>query len=199
MKRIPFVPLVITATILLLLSCRTICAQTSDSEKLGMALEYFQSGKYHEALVIFRRLDKQYTLNPRFRAYIGVCYYYEWDYPNATACLDSVIPQLQAFSPQERSFYYYADAESHFQLKRYEQALPLYQQMLALCRDNEKPDAYYRIGFIHTFHKEWIEALDNFQNALVYYQKYRPDQTARIAQIKNMINGCCMEIKQQHK
>ncbi|MBM6993248.1 MAG: hypothetical protein I3J02_08295 [Prevotella sp.] len=175
-------------------ACLPAQAQSSDSERLGMALEYFQGGKYHESLLILQKLDRKYRLNPRFRAYMGVCYYYEWDYANATACLDSVIPQLTAFSPQERSFYYFADAESHFNLHQYAQALPLYEQMLTLCRDNEKPDAYYRIAFIYVSREEWIPALDHFQSALVYYQRYRPDETARITQIRNMINGCCAKI-----
>ncbi len=169
-------------------------AQQSDSEQLGMALDYFQGGKYHESLLILQKLDRKYRLNPRFRAYMGVCYYYEWDYAQAAECLDSVIPQLKSFAPQERSFYCFAAAESHFNLKQYDQALPLYGQMLGLCRDNEKPDAYYRMGFIYSFREEWIEALDHFQSALVYYRRFRPDETARIAQIRNMINGCCTKI-----
>ena len=52
-------------------------AQSPDSQKLGMALDYFQSGKYHETLLILEQLDKQYRLNPRFRAYLGVCYFHE--------------------------------------------------------------------------------------------------------------------------
>lgn len=180
---------------LLLASGREARAQQSDSEQLGIALDYFQGGKYHEALLILRRLDAQYTLNPRFRAYLGVCAYYEWDYPLATACLDSVIPQLSAFAPGERSFYCFAAAESHFALKQYDRALPLYTQMLALCRDNEKAEAYYHIGYIYTLREEWIAALDNLQCALVYYRQHRPDQTARIAQIRNMINGCCTMIE----
>ncbi len=169
-------------------------AQQSDSERLGMALDYFQSGKYHEALLIFQKLDKSYNLNPRFQAYIGVCYYYEWEYKLATRYLDSVIPKLAAFSPQERSFYYFADAESHFYLEQYDQALPLYEAMIALCKENEKPDAYYKIGFIHSFREEWIAALDNYQNSLVYYKQLRPNEKARITQIHKMIQGCCDKI-----
>lgn len=176
-----------------------VSAQASDSERLGMALEYFQSQKYHEALLLFRKLDGKYKLNPRFRAYIGVCYYYEWDYAKTTEYLDSVIPRLHAFSPQERSLYYYIDAESHFNLQQYGKALPLYNEMLTLCRDNEKPDAFYRIGFIHVFRKEWLAALDNLQSALVYYRQHRPNETARIAQIRNMINGCCRKITDKHQ
>lgn len=169
--------------------------QQEDSRRLGIALDYFQSGKYHEALLILQKLDKQYRLNPRFRAYLGVCYYYEWDYRQASTILDEAIPQLKNFSPQEQSVYYFADAESHFNQQQYVQALPLYQQMLEYCHDNEKADAYYKIGFIYTYEEQWSQALDNLQSALVYYRKYNSNEEARIAQIRNMINGCCEKIQ----
>jgi hypothetical protein len=176
--------------------CAKASAQVSDSDRLGMALDYFQSGKYHEARLLLQKLNARYRLNPRFKAYLGVCCYYEWDYKQATTLLDSVIPQLSAFAPQERSVYYFANAESHFFLEQYNEALPLYQTMLSLCKPNEMPDAFYRIGFIHTYRHEWIAALDNLQSALVYYRRHRPEEQARIAQIRNMIKGCCDKIKQ---
>ena len=49
--------------------------QSEGSERLGMALEYFQTGKYHEALIIFQKIGKQYKINTRFRAYIGLYNY----------------------------------------------------------------------------------------------------------------------------
>lgn len=176
------------------LSIQPSLSQSKDTDKLGMAIEYFQSGKYSEALNLFTKLEKNHNLNPRFKAYIGVCYYYDWNYEQATGYLSKAIPQLEKFSPQEQSFYNYACAESYFNLGEYSKALPYYTKMLSLCHNNEKPDAYYRIGFIHMFRQEWIAALDNYQSALVYYQKYRPDEKARIAQIRNMINGCAEKI-----
>lgn len=176
--------------------CAKASAQVSDSDRLGMALDYFQSAKYHEARLLLQKLNAHYRLNPRFKAYLGVCCYYEWDYKQVTTLLDSVIPQLSAFAPQERSIYYFANAESHFFLEQYNEALPLYQTMLSLCKPNEMPDAFYRIGFIHTYRHEWIAALDNLQSALVYYRRHRPEEQARIAQIRNMIKGCCDKIKQ---
>ena len=101
-------------------------AQTSDGESLGKAIAYFQSGKYHEARIILQRLDKQYHLNPRFQAYLGVSCYYEQEYQEAANNLDAAIPKLSSFSPQERSFYFFADAESHFYLGQYDQALRCY-------------------------------------------------------------------------
>ena len=52
-------------------------AQRNDeaTERLGKALEYFTSQKYHECLMIMQDLEKQYLLNPRYKAYLGVCYF----------------------------------------------------------------------------------------------------------------------------
>lgn len=184
--------------ILTLLSYLPSFSQSADSEKLGKAIEYFQSGKYSEALPLFISIEKSHSLNPRFKAYIGVCYYYQWEYDKSADYLSTTIPQLfDKFAPHEVSFYCYACAESYFNLGEYSEALQYYSKMLSLCYDNEKPDAYYRIGFIHMFNQEWIAALDNFQSALVYYQQYKPTETARIAQIRNMINGCVDKIEKR--
>lgn len=167
-----------------------------DSQQLGFAISYFQGGKYHEAKLILQRLDKKYQLNPRFRAYLGVSYYYDQEYEQATNCLDSVIPQLQAFDPQELSFYYYADGESYFTLGKYAQAAPLYDQAQARCHEDEKAKICYRLGLCYTFLKQWHKALDALQSALVYYQQYQPQEKAKIAEIRNLISACCAEINQ---
>ena len=69
-------------------------AQRNDeaTERLGKALEYFTSQKYHECLMIMQDLEKQYRLNPRYKAYLGVCYYYEWDYEHANKYLTRRYP-----------------------------------------------------------------------------------------------------------
>ena len=163
----------------------------TDAEQLAKALDYFTSQKYHECLLLLQPLNDRYKLNPRYRAYLGVCYYYEWEYAQAISLLDEVIPQLQGFAPQERSLYYWMDAESHFSLQRYQEAMPLYEEMLGLCHDNEQPDAYYRLGFCHLFLGDKVKARECLEHALEGYLKYRntPDEKARIAQIKNMIKG----------
>ena len=163
-----------------------------DSERLGMAIEYFQSGKYHEALLIFEKLDKEYTLNPRYHAFMGVCYYYEWAYEEACRYLDEAIPQLDAYAPHERSVYYYADGESHFQLQQYGEAIPYFERALTVCYENEKGDIYYRIGLCHMFANQWQMAHDNYQKALDNYLTYRdtPDMRARIHQTAHMMKGC---------
>lgn len=175
---------------------QNVLQKETDSQQLGFAITYFQGGKYHEAKLILQRLDKSYQLNPRFRAYLGVCYYYDQEYEKATNCLDSVIPQLQAFGPQELSFYYYADGESYFTLGKYAQAAPLYDQAQARCHEDEKAKIYYRLGLCYSFLQQWYKALDALQSALVYYQQYQPKEKAKIAEIRNLIFACCTEINQ---
>lgn len=125
-----------------------------DAEQLARALDYFASEKFHECLVLLQPLNRRYKLNPRYRAYLAVCLYYEWEYAEAIRLFDEVIPLLQGVAPHELSLYYWMDAESYFALQQYDRALPLYGKMLPLCRDNEKPDAYYRLGFCHLFAAE---------------------------------------------
>lgn len=165
--------------------------KNQDVEQLGKALEYFTSQKYHECLLILQDLGKHYRLNPRYKAYLGVCYYYEWDYKNAVKSLDEAIPQLANFAPHERSFYYWANAESRFQLQEYDKAIPLYEKMLPLCYDNEKPDVYYRLGFCYLFASNWTEAWNHLLQAQEGYLKSRNNQEvkSRIIQIQHMLDG----------
>ena len=126
----------------------------ADAEQLARALDYFSSEKFHECLVLLQPLNRRYKLNPRYRAYLAVCLYYEWEYAEAIRLFDEVIPQLQGLAPHELSLYYWMDAESNFALQQYDRALPLYEKMLPVCWENEKPDAYYRLGFCHLFAAE---------------------------------------------
>lgn len=177
---------------LALLPFYAVRAQQSDSERLGMAIEYFTAGKYHEALLLFQSLDKKYKLNDRFKAYIGLCYYQEWDYIHACAYLDEVIPRLDVLAPAERSVYNYACGESHFQLRQYQQAIPYYNKVLELGYDRDKGDAYFRLGYCYVTMKSWQKAYDHLVKANDYYRKYNQGNAneARLAQIGNMIRGC---------
>ena len=161
------------------------------AEQLSKALDYFASQKYHECLMILQELDKYYRLNPRYKAYLGVCYYYLWDYKPAIQYLSEAIPQLGNFAPHERSFYHWANAESHFNLQQYAEAIPFYQAMLPLCHDNEKPDVHYRLGFCYLFAEQWNEAWNELLKAQEGYLKLRntPDMQARIAQVSHMLDG----------
>lgn len=186
----------------------------ADAEQLARALDYFSSEKFHECLMLLQPLNRRYKLNPRYRAYLAVCLYYEWEYDEAVKLFDEVIPLLQGVAPHELSLYYWMDAESYFALQQYDRALPLYEKMLPLCRDNEKPDAYYRMGFCHLFAAESSgasssekvsgssesleastaerkKAKECFELSLEGYLKYRntPNEQARIAQIRHMIGG----------
>lgn len=178
-----------------------------DAEQLARALDYFASEKFHECLVLLQPLNRRYKLNPRYRAYLAVCLYYEWEYAEAIRLFDEVLPQLQGLAPHELSLYYWMDAESNFALQQYARALPLYEKMLPICWENEKPDAYYRMGFCHLFAaeasgasssessgssaEERKKAKECFELSLEGYLKYRntPNEKARIAQIRHMIGG----------
>lgn len=190
----------IIAVFFFLFSSITIFSQEqnnmADKEKLGIALDYFGSGKYREALNILSRLDKKYKLNPRFKAYIGVCYYYEWNYEMTCKYIDPYIEDLKIYAPHERSIYYFAAAESHFYLGEYIKAVPLYEKMLTVCYDKEKGDSYFRIAFCNMKNKEWQNALDNLNSSLLYYERfgYPKNKQARIIQIQKMIKGCEREL-----
>ena len=191
----------LVVTLLLLVSALPVSAQKSkspDTEKLGKALEYFTSGMYHESLLLFSALDKEYTLNARFHAFMGLCYYYEWDYQQACIYLDEAIPKIESLAPHERSVYFFANAESHFILEQYAEAIPYYEQHILLCYPNEKADSFYRIGFCYMFHEEWANALENFESSLAYYTKHPQVKNAqsRIAQLKTMIKGCSEKLQE---
>lgn len=168
----------------------------ADTEALGRALEYFQSQKYHEALLIFQRLDQTYKLNARYKAYIGLCYYYDWDYKKATEYFDTFLPKLSMLAPEERALYYYADGESHFQLGHYDQAIMLFQSALALCHDRDKGDSWFRIGFCYYFLQQPALAQGCFLVAEYYYATFRnsPDLQARRQQMAHMMRGLRPEI-----
>lgn len=168
----------------------------ADTEALGRALEYFQSQKYHEALLIFQRLDQSYKLNARYKAYIGLCYYYDWDYKKATEYFDTFLPKLDMLAPEERALYYYADGESHFQLSHYDQAIVLFQSALALCHDRDKGDSWFRIGFCYYFLQQPALAQGCFLIAEYYYATFRnsPDLQARRQQMAHMMRGLRPEI-----
>lgn len=165
--------------------------ELTDTQKLGMALDYFTGGKYHEALMMFVKLDKSYKLNPRFKAYIGVCYFHEWEYEQACRYFDAAIPYLDAYAPAERSVYYGMAAESHFNLQEYDKAVPLYERKILVCNINERADVLYKLGFCYMFRQRWTEAADYFKSAAAYYEAHpRPGSNARLEQIGNMITGC---------
>ncbi len=169
-----------------------------DTERLGRAIDYFQSGKYHEALLIFEELDEEYDLNPRYHAYMGICYYHEWSYPEACKYLDEAIPQLEGFAPHERSVYYFTDGESHFQLQQYHEAIPYFEKALTVCFENEKAEINYRLGFCYMFEEQWEKARDHYQQALDNYLTFynNDENRSRILQTAHMLKGCESHLKE---
>lgn len=162
-----------------------------DTRMLGKAVDYFASGKYHEALTLFVKLDKKYKLNPRFMAYIGICYYHEQEYAQACRYLDTSIPSLSIYAPAERGIYYHAAADSHFKLEQYAEAIPFYEMQLLVCRKEEKADILYNLGFCYMFQNRWAVAADMFTSSLAYYQSFtHTANEARLKQLGNMIKGC---------
>lgn len=194
----------VTRLFIVLVFFFVMCAQASgqkssnpDSKTLGKALDYFTGGKYHEALMLMINLDKKYKLNPRFKAYIGICYYHEWEYKQACKFLDEAIPDLEVYAPHERNIYYNTAAESHFMLEEYETAIQLYEKQITVCHDNEKGDVFYRLGFCHMFIRNWQNAADYFMSAISYYKTFNnPDRISRIVQAENMMKGCEEKIKE---
>lgn len=163
----------------------------TDTKMLERALDYFASEKYHEALLLLKKLNEKYNLNPRFKAYLGVCYFHEFEYEKACQCLDETIDKLNVYSPAERSVYYNVAAESHFMLNEYEKAIPLYEKKLLVCSNQEKGDIYYRLGFCYMFINKWQCASEYFTSAMNYYAAFNAGQkTTRIAQLERMIKGC---------
>lgn len=162
-----------------------------DSKELGKALDYFSGQKYHEALIIMKNLDKRYELNPRFKAYIGICYYHELNYELACKYLDEAMPHLEVYAPHERSIYYNIAAESHFKLEEYEKSIPLYEKQFLVCYDNEKGDILYQLGFCYMRNNSWQNAADCFSASIAYYKSFSvPDRKPRIIQMEKMIRGC---------
>lgn len=185
----------VAAFTILFLHCQIAHAQTADmmpdKEQLAIALDYFGSQKYREALNLLSKLDKKYKLNPRFKAYIGICHYYEWNYKKACLYLDSCMNDIAVYAPHERSVYYFADAESHFYLGEYEKAIPPYESMLSVCYDKEKGDAFFRLAFCYMQRGDNETALDYLNSSLAYYEQfgYPENKQARVIQIQKMMKG----------
>jgi hypothetical protein len=60
------------ALALCIANVQQVAGQTSDSEMLGRALDYFQGEKYHEALLIFHKLDQNLSSESSFSCLYGI-------------------------------------------------------------------------------------------------------------------------------
>ena len=166
--------------------------RSGHSEVLGKAIEYFGGGKYHEAMLEFEKLREIYTLNPRFEAYLGMCYYKERDYERAAETLCKALPSLSPFPPQERATYSYSCAESLFMLCRYDSAEVYYEKTLPVCRADEQGDVYYRLAFCSLFAEDYNKATERLQRADSCYSARKTDDSetkARRKQTKVMLRA----------
>lgn len=177
---------------LVLSTLSSVNAQVRESEKLGKAIEYFGGQKYHEALILFEGLAKKYRLNPRFYAYMGVCYFKEQDYRHAAEMLDSIIPHLEPFPPHERGVCYYSCAESHFLLGDYPTALSYYEMSIPVANECEKGDIYYRMGCCGMMMQSDSIQIENFRQAKTWFEKADmsiPETRARRKQTEVMLRA----------
>lgn len=161
----------------------------ADSEALGRAIAYYQGGKYHEALLIFERLNGQYQLNPRFKAYLAVCHYYAEAYRKTADVLDTLMPRLAVFAPRECAVYAFVAAESHFQLQEYTAALRHYESAVELSAEHEKGYLYYRAGCCCLFTGQWSRACQAFEQSLSAYEASGIANPHK-AQTLKMLQGC---------
>lgn len=164
----------LAAAIAVCMSC-TATTQLTPQEQLAKAIDYFQGGKYHEALLLFRKLGSGYRLNPRFMAYMGVCHFYDGNYKEAVEIFGQTMESLNAFAPHERSVYYYCDAESCFRIGRYQEAICLFEKQSMVCYDNEKGDALFRIGLCYASLGNIENAQEYMSSAVAYYRKYNDE------------------------
>ena len=77
--------------------------QNNDKELLAKAIDYYQGSKYHEALLFFEQLNSRYVLNPRFKAYMAVCYYHDNDFKKTSETLDTLLHSLTVFKNKTTS------------------------------------------------------------------------------------------------
>lgn len=170
----------------------------NSQELLTKALEYFQGGKYHEAILAFTKLQTRYTLNARFLAYLGMSYYKEGMYEEAVENLKQGIPALSAYSPKEQAVYIYYCAESLFNLGRYGEALTYYDLALPLVEGNDKGDVIFHTAFanylMNGVSEETAPAIyELFSQALQLYEACQASATelqhSRLRQTRSMLNG----------
>ena len=161
-----------------------------------MHLEYFQSQKYHEALLIFQRLDQSYKLNARYKAYIGLCYYYDWDYKKATEYFDPSCPNSACWLPRSGRSTIMRTGRATSSWATTTRRILLFQSALALCHDRDKGDSWFRFGFCYYFLQQPALAQRCFLVAEYYYATFRnsPDLQARRQQMAHMMRGLRPEI-----
>ena len=176
------------------LPATSMAAGSADVDLLSRAIEYYQGGKYHESIVAFERLRRDYNLNPRFMAYLGMSYYKEMQYEDAVRCLTKCLPEMKAYAPYEQAVYTYSCAESLFQLERYAESIKYYELALPLVSGNDRGDVLFHNAFAHYLtHGNTDEVVRLFSEALEAYKASTDTatslQVARLRQTETMLRG----------
>lgn len=171
---------------------------SSSQEQLTKALEYFQGGKYHEAILCFNKLQKRYKLNPRFKAYLGMCYYKEGMYEEAIENLREGIPALSSYSPKEQAVYSYYCAESLFEIGEYTESIHYYDLTLANVQGNDRADVLFHTAFAYYLRdgvtpENAPQLITYLSEAQSLYEANIPSSTdlqqARLHQTRTMLAG----------
>ena len=158
--------------------------KTEAKEMLGKATEYFQSGKYHEALLLYRKIDKSYELSERTRAFMGVCAYYDGDYTLACTLLDKTLNRMHAYAPAEQSVYCFCDGQSHYAQKEYNQAITAFEMHFNRCHPNERTDTLVMLARCHlglgnkTIAKEYLMSAIKYEK--MFESKESPEKMQNI-------------------
>ena len=160
----------------------------SDKDKLNKAVDYFQSGKYHESIILFKQLEKRFNLNYRFRAYMGVCYYYDHEYRLCDSIISSVSYKLEVFAPHERSVYYYCAAVSSLETGKLKQAINYFEKTLLLCYDNEKGNILGHIAKCYLGLDKVDVAQEYLLSAKAYINSYGGEWTMQ--KLEREIRSC---------
>ena len=180
----------------------------SSQEQLTKALEYFQGGKYHEAILCSTKLQKRYKLNPRFLAYLGMCYYKEGMYEEAIENLREGIPALASYSPKEQAVYTYYCAESLFEIGEYTESLHYYELTLSNVQGNDRADVLFHTAFAY-YLRDGVtpetapQLITYLSEALTLYEANMSSSTelqrARLQQTRTMLAGLNKMVKEAEK
>ena len=164
----------------------------NDKVLLGKAMEYFRSGKYHEALLLFADLDSRYTLSPRTKAFFGVSAYYDGDYDTAVTQLTPMLSTPDAYPPAEMSVYWFCCAESLFHLHQYQSAIDHYEQYICICRPEERTEAFVKMGQCYIEMGLWRQALETLESASACSKAFdkEPQRTKRDNTIAALTDTC---------
>lgn len=144
-------------------------------EMLGRAVDYLQSGKYHEALLLFKKVKARYDLSDRCVAFMGVCAYYDADYALAASLLLPVLPSLSPYAPQEQAVYMYCAAQSLLKTHVYDTAIDLFEQYTTICKPAERTEALVAEAECYMQTGSWEKAEECIESARMYCMRYEKD------------------------